>query len=379
MYVHLTCTTFLAQLTVTDRWRAAGQGWSQQFATWTVWVPVLVAIAAGVGLIVAYRYWTARRAVLRRFGHQAGRLGLTRNQRTVLDRLAAASGAKDLTVVLADPEVFDRGARRLMADAALARLTDQQRHQVAVAIEVVRGKLELGQGRPDGLLEAGTGPRLIRGDAAMVVRRGHAAPVEATAASLKGRDLTLELEGDTTLNLGESCLVRFVRGHVQWELGVSVTVALTGLAIVRTIGEPRCVNLRRFTRVPTNRSVFLALFPFSAGPREDLPEFVPGTVTEIAGPGLRIDAPLVADVGERVLVVVKAGDDRTIQGVGRVRRLVGGEDGLPVLAIEMIGLSEAELGELVRETNAAARGAAAATPEAEPVAAAASSGEGEGA
>lgn len=376
MYVHMTYTTVLAQLTVADRWRAAGQGWPQQLANWAIWIPVLAAIVAGVGLIMAYRYWTARRAMLRRFAHQAARLALTRNQRAVLDRLAAASGVKDFTVALADPEVFDRGARRLMADEALAGLTDPQRHQVAVAIEVVRGKLELGQGRPDGLLEAGTGPRLIRGDTVTVVRRGHAAPLEATAASLKGRDLTLELEGDVTLNLGESCLVRFVRQHVRWELDVSVTVAMTGLAIVRTIDEPRCVNLRRFTRVPTNRSVFLALFPFSAGSREDLPDFVPGTVTEIAGPGLRVDAPLAAAVGERLLVVLKAGQDKTIQGVGRVRRLVGGEDGLPVLAIEMIGLSEAELGELVRETNTAARGAAAAPAEAEPVAAAASSGEG---
>jgi hypothetical protein len=96
----------------------------------------------------------------------------------------------------------------------------------------------------------------------------------------------------------------------------------------------------------------------------DGPEFVKGTVTEWAGPGLRVEAPLRARVGDRVLVafevscVALAGPEQTgmepgrgvVEHIGIVRQVRGTGDGAS-MSVEMTGLSEAELAELVRVTG----------------------------
>lgn len=376
MHLGVTWAIVAAELTPTDRWNAAGR-LPEVFVNWVVWGPAIAALAVGIVLVVVYRHWSARREMLQRFAAHADRLGLTRNERAVLDRAAALSGAKDFGAALADRDVFNRGVRGLMASETVTRLAEEQRLAVAAVVETLRTKLDLGHGGGAEFLEDGGGLQIGQGDGVTVVRRGDVPPIEARVARLEGRDLTLELTGEATLNVGEPCLVRFVRQDIQWELGASVKVATKGVAVARLIGEQRCVNLRRFARVPTRKPALLARFPFGteAAPAGG-PEFVSGTLTEIAGPGLRIDAPAGAQVGERVLVVLEMGRDKTIQGVGKVRRLLDAEGETPVIIVEMVGLSQNEVAELVRETRTAARAAEYAPPDAEPVAAAAHASEG---
>jgi hypothetical protein len=365
-------TILLAELTPADRWRAAGR--LPFFSLeWRFVLPVLGAVVVGVILIAVYRYRSARREVLRRFAAHLDRLGLTRGERAVLERIAALSGANDLSVALLDRAAFDRGVRNLMASRTVARLTEDQRLAVAAAVEVLRTKLDLAYRGGAEFLEGTAGLQVARGDTVTVARRGDLPAVEAKVARLEGRDLSLELVGESTLQAGEPCLVRFVRQDIQWELSASVAIAAKGLAIVRLVGEQRCVNLRRFARVPVRKPALLARFPFDKGEAPgEAPEFVGGTLTEIAGPGMRIDASVAPQVGERVLVLLRMDEDTTIQGVGKVRRLVHGEGETPVVIVEMVGLSPEEVGRLVRETRAAAR--QAAVPEdAEPVAAGAQS------
>jgi len=95
---------------------------------------------------------------------------------------------------------------------------------------------------------------------------------------------------------------------------------------------------------------------------DDTPQFVAGTLTEIGGPGLRLDVPLSVEAGDRVLVVLKMDEGKTIQGTAVVRRVLDSHDAAHVVAVEMVGLSEAEIGELQRETNAAARQDTEAAP-----------------
>lgn len=182
-------------------------------------------------------------------------------------------------------------------------------------------------------------------------------------AAIEGRDVTLLLPGDPAgprgedpLAVGQACVLRRAFDGLQWEFPAMVVAAADGLIIARRLGEPRYVNLRRFVRVATQKPAFVARYPFvKAESSEELPAFVPGQVTEIAGPGLRIDAPLEAEVGDRVLAVARMPDDKVVQGVGEVRRVVRVAPTGRTLAVELTGLVEREIGELVRETNAAAR------------------------
>jgi len=94
---------------------------------------------------------------------------------------------------------------------------------------------------------------------------------------------------------------------------------------------------------------------------------VPAVVTELAGPGLRVEASLDVSMNERILVVFKleqtpsegqGAEDtpgsRIIEDIGIVRRVEPQGDTLDI-GIELIGLSDADIDELVRVTNLGAR------------------------
>ena len=104
------------------------------------------------------------------------------------------------------------------------------------------------------------------------------------------------------------------------------------------------------------------------------PEFVAGVVTELAGPGLRIESALAVDVGERVLVVFsldeedgdlmraeaggKASAARVVEDVGEVRHIRAVGNGFSI-AVELTSLKDSDVDELICATNAASLRASA--------------------
>jgi hypothetical protein len=98
------------------------------------------------------------------------------------------------------------------------------------------------------------------------------------------------------------------------------------------------------------------------------PEFVPASVTELAGPGLRVEAPLDVKVGDRVIVIFKLSEEqqqkpnsqrngktapeKIVEDIGEVRHTKKIKDGFSI-AVELTGLSDPNINELVRVTNAA--------------------------
>ena len=85
--------------------------------------------------------------------------------------------------------------------------------------------------------------------------------------------------------------------------------------------DVRFISRRRFLRVEVHKEAYIARFGFAAGKKMGLPQFVQGNLREIAGPGLLIEAPLQVKIGERVLVVVQAADDKVVQDIGEVRHI----------------------------------------------------------
>ena len=88
------------------------------------------------------------------------------------------------------------------------------------------------------------------------------------------------------------------------------------------------------------------------------PEFVPAVVTELAGPGLRMEVPLEVEVevGDRVLVVFRLGEEtaasKMVEDIGEVRHAKAIQNGLSI-AVELIGLNDSDVNELICDTNAA--------------------------
>jgi len=113
------------------------------------------------------------------------------------------------------------------------------------------------------------------------------------------------------------------------------------------------------------------------------PEFVAGVVTELAGPGLRIESALAVDVGERVLVVFSLDEEdadlmraeaggqpaaagkvsavRVVEDVGEVRHIRAAGNGFSI-AVELTSLKDSDVDELICATNAASLRASAKAP-----------------
>ena len=109
-------------------------------------------------------------------------------------------------------------------------------------------------------------------------------------------------------------------------------------------------------RVATSKPARVASFPFR---RESLNigegDFVPGELTEIAGPGLRVEAPVNVEAGQRVLLAIQLDEDSVVEALGLVRRAARREGGDSVLIVELLGLNNDEVASLAQQTNAAAR------------------------
>ena len=132
----------------------------------------------------------------------------------------------------------------------------------------------------------------------------------------------------------------------------------------------RFVNRRRFVRVPTQHRAFIALYPFlhleNTDPEKWTPvHFVPATVTELAGPGLRLETGLKTAVGDRVLVSFRievphdtkqadAASGCIIETMGEVKRIEPIFDQF-ALSLHLIGLKDSDVDRLVRMTNEVAR------------------------
>ena len=106
---------------------------------------------------------------------------------------------------------------------------------------------------------------------------------------------------------------------------------------------------------------------------------MPATVTELGGPGLRIETKLEVKAGDRVLVIVNLSEEnvqdlnptskstslrsalsrdrkstpsKIVEDIGEVRHVRTLQNGSSI-AVELTGLNDSDMNELIRATNAA--------------------------
>ena len=387
---------FLA-LTPIERWHSARRLDSASTdQRWFILLGVIAIIILTV-LLIASSYNNKvkeRKAADNIFINYAKRMGLSRRERQILLDIAKITKLKRIESIFTMVTAFDRGAAELTKNVH-ARRGAKTSKNLSAQLSVLREKLgfEKNSSIQTGSAANSNKPsskHIPTGKQLHMTRRktGNEPNIESTVIENNDAELTVKLEVSLESKPGELWSVRYYFGASVWEFETSSISCYGNILVLNHSDNIRFINRRRFLRVPVNKPAFIARFPFARilQPKSDNgrgtgkdstnisgnswgpPEFVPASVTELAGPGLRIEAPLEVNVGDRVLVILKLseeqdnkpGSSRTdkiasekiVEDIGEVRHTKRIKNGFSI-AVELIGLSDPNISELIRATNAA--------------------------
>ncbi len=375
-------------LTPRDRWSAA-RGFSGR-DPFTLVSEHWFYVAAGVALVVllGLLWWVSRRnraapAVVNRelFSENALRRGLSSRERQILLAIVLRSGLGQTHDIFTTVDAFDRGAAKLLAECVRTR-TPQEIESLKNEVAFLREKLGFQSLRTPGLSGARrpNSRDILVGKTVEVTRRRQRAGATIRARVVRNDDIELAVELETPVgsSVGDFWRVRYTYGMSVWEFDTTVVSCGEARLVLNHVDNVRFVNRRRFPRVAVTLPALVAVFPFvrraSHKGRQNLessddlvipeaPAFVRATVAELAGPGLRIEAPLRVRTGDRVLVIFQPNDaDATlgirgqnarpylVEDMGQIRHCRDIDGGMS-FAVELTGVNEAHIDELVRITN----------------------------
>lgn len=387
------CQTFLG-LTPLERWGATRQ-LSTNFMS-EGWFIVMggAVLAVLVVLLVWVSYNGAverrrRRASVDSFAENASRRGLSVRERQILLAVAENSGLKRGDGIFTMEDAFERGVAKLVEQSRVQQGPESS-DRLIDELTFLSEKLGFGKQARGPAGTKVTSKQIPVGKQVRLTRRaaGMAQFIRATVIENDSMELTVRLEVQVKVTFGEIWRVRYYFGASVWEFDTSVISYDGAVLVLKHSSSVRFINRRRFVRVPVRNLAFISQFPFARmlslkGVEKNMGsdagssfakalrdswaplEFVHAVVTELAGPGLRVEAPLDVKVGERVLVIFKLDRDdegaqedaervtsRIIEDIGEVRRSEPTEDGFSI-AIELVGLTDSDISELIRATNTA--------------------------
>ena len=400
---------FLA-LTPVDRWKAAGQhstGFNQH---WFILIGVaVIIILTFLLLMVSYNRITRERKVSGQlFFDYAEQRGLSGRERQILLKIATKAGLKRKQAIFSMVGAFDTGARK-MIEECLAQQGAEESKWLRTELSFLREKLgfqkknSVSIGSPS-KLKRPSSRHILTGKKLYITRRKspNLGDIESTVIKNDNIELTIKLTTPVESKLGELWRARYSFGASVWEFDSSVVRCNDDILVLSHSDDIRFISRRRFLRVQVNKPAFIAHFPFSrmlssnknnnskrsssirstineSGDTWGPPEFMPATVTELGGPGLRIETKLEVKAGNRVLVIVNLSEEKgqdlnpsskssslssvitrnrkntpskIIEDIGEVRHVEAIQNGSSI-AVELTGLSDSDLNELIRATNAA--------------------------
>lgn len=387
-------------LTPSQRWSAARE-FDINFVA-ERWF-ILVGIIALVTLTVLFFVVSVKRTRRERKGSDqlfieyAEKSSLTARERQILLGIAKKVGLKRNESIFTLATAFDRGAAKMEEDFADQR-TSEEVSQLRTELSFLREKLgftsQASYSKGITSKSKKLSSRQIQvGKTVHMTRRKKAqdsGDVESTIVRNSDTELAVRLARPVKITFGEFWCVRYYFGASVWEFDTSVVSYDGDMLVLNHSDSVRFVNRRRFLRVPVEMSALIASFPFeksfiesSQSSEDELaadqdlaktpaatlgpPEFVPAVVTELAGPGLRMESSLEVKAGERILVVFDLAQEqdsilanrginpatlKIVEDIGEVRHAKRTQNGSSI-AVELMGLSDSNIDELIRVTNAA--------------------------
>jgi hypothetical protein len=378
----------LLVLTPTEKWSAARRmSPTLSSGNWLAFVAVGLLIVLGVLLVyVSYQQRTSRRSTATGgVTEPAERHGLTNREYRILEAIAALSGLDRAETIFRQAKAFTQGAARLEAECQENRAPHEC---VRLQEEIAAIRAKLGFAAVDDRAEGLESPEMTTRD----ISTGKV--IELTCP---GRDEQIYLQGKVVANDSAGLVVELASWadtHVDqpWRVqycdqaGVwqfeTATVSSSGTIV--TLAHTKSLyhaDRRRFPRFTVTVPVLVAPFPpMRAGAKRAFsvdgsgqavrisgrlpftaPKFVRGTLIEMAGPGLQVEAPVQVASGDRVLVVfglplvgMSRGAKRTsavqwevVEGLGYVTDCRPISAGM-LIVIELTDFSDADAESLTR-------------------------------
>lgn len=377
----------LLALSPHEKWSALRQvggdslGSSQWFM---IVIAILLIVLVAVLVKVGYnRIQDEKVRAEERFLENVRRRHLSVREYHMLREIYAKSGLRHHDAIFKDIKAFERGSALVVAD----QVAEQgQAMETRVQAEMAFLKEKMGFGglktaepelpRPKTKTRTKGKHKLTTRDIPMgkplkITRRLGTTSNElrATIVDNDETSLTITLDAPIKVTFGELWRAHYQFGASVWEFDTTVISFDGDRLVLKHSDDVRFINRRRFARVPAHNIAFISKFPFTKEITTDSLEgwkpieFVPAVVTELAGPGLRVEAPLDVSMNERILVVFKlepvsaegtaaeaSAGSRIIEDIGIVRRVESQGDTRSI-GIELIGLSDANIDELVKVTN----------------------------
>lgn len=371
-------------LTPEQRWGAAAGKLGSSSATEQrfiiIGIVVLAALAVLFVIISFKRNRQQRITAGITFAEQARKKGLSEREQQLLIDMARKAGLKREDSIFTIAEAFDRGSTKMVDEKIADRLSQEERKRLKFELSFLREKLGLKKQQSLSTTSAAkqgglSSTQIPIGKKVHITRRkvrGDVDDIESTVVENTDTELAIKLTRHVKITFGEFWRVRYYFGSSVWEFDSSVVSYDGSILVLNHSNDVRFINRRRFLRVPVRRSAFIAHFPFVSSIDAQIfgpPKFIPAVVTELAGPGLRIESKLEVETGQRILVVFDIDRDQSHQSnpdeqfyeaatskivgdIAKVRHTKVIKDGLSI-AVELTGLSDFDIDELIRATNAA--------------------------
>jgi len=376
-----------AAMTPLERWAAArrlsGADGAQDASYY--WFLALAVVALVVLLGLLWRVSHRRKAPVKNlsrelFAEHALRRGLSARERQILLAIVMRSGLMRTHDIFTAVDAFDRGATKLLAECLQTRTTDEN-ERLKTEVALLREKLgfQTSQTASGGRSRKTTSRDIPTGSILRLTRRRDRTGLTIEGRVIRNDDIELAVDLDVAVETHstDAWRVRYSFGLSVWEFDTTVAGCDGTRLVLNHCQYVRFVNRRRFPRVEVSVPALVAKFPFVRQSvsrfRErvdevafDAPEFIPAVVTELAGPGLRIESPLPIRAGDRILVAFQLSrvdpddnltstaedDECIIESLAQVRHWRSTGQGLSI-AVELIGLSDTDVDTLVRITNQA--------------------------
>jgi len=394
---------FLA-LTPEERWGAAREfAFDFTFERWMILVGMIAMIVLGALFLWGGFSWAKekKKAFGKSFVDNARALGLTGRESQLLTIAADRAGLKRAESIFTMDTAFERGTAKVIEDGLGGEQSAEKSEQMKIEFSFLREKLGFGKRLGSSAGAKKLSSRQIPVGKTLYITRRKARDsddIESTVVKNSATELVIKVSKPVGVTFGETWCVRYYSGVSVWEFDTAVVSCDGGILALNHSERVRFINRRRFLRVPVRRRAFIAQFPFartvveqSAQKKEqgkvdqDLsgasgrmwgpPEFVPAVVTEFAGPGLRMESALEVKVGQRVLVVFSLDEEdgrdsarapegdktaapKIVEDIGEVRHSRAAENGFSI-AVELTGLSDSDVDELILASNTASLKSAA--------------------
>jgi hypothetical protein len=375
----------LLALSPGERWQAASKGTATQTVHYN-YMPIILSVILVLLVLVLIRVSISsikreRRRNQAAFEETIHRLSLSTRENQLLQEIARESGLRHSNAIFQQPAAFERGVDRLLAKLARESQDPAKKKRINAEIGFLRDKLRLGDMiiAPPAVVEESSEKigrkrsRLTTRDLPLnkllhITRRESNRDDDFHGTIVANTDEQLELQIETPIKIsfGEIWHARYHFGASVWEFETTVISYDGDRLVLQHNQNVRFVNRRRFLRVPSEHLAFIAHYPFLHIEKTEADAWAPvtfqtATVTELAGPGLRLETPLAAKSGDRVLVAFRmempadsdqAGKGCVIETMGEVKRVEPMYDRY-AMAIHLMGLKDSDIDYLVRLTNQA--------------------------